>query len=185
MEKTLYTITVFTENLVGLLNQITIIFTRRNINIETLTVSQSSISGIHKFTITVETTEDMAKKVVKQIEKKIDVLKAFYHTDKDLIYQEVALYKIGADAMLDNPEIEGIVRKYNARILEVNRTFAVLELSGHTEETQELFERLKEFHVLQFVRSGRIAVTTSTIERLSDFLAEMEARNPEKNATDK
>jgi acetolactate synthase I/III small subunit len=180
MEKTLYTITVFTENFVGLLNQITIIFTRRQINIESLTVSKSSIPGIHKFTITVETDEDMVKKVVKQIEKRIDILKAFYQTDDDVIYQEVALYKIGADAMLDNPEIESIVRKFNARILEVNRSYAVLELSGHTEDTQELFERLKEFHVLQFVRSGRIAVTKSTIERLSDFLSEMEARNPDK-----
>jgi acetolactate synthase I/III small subunit len=182
MEKTLYTLTVYTENFVGLLNQITIILTRRQINIETLTVSKSSIPGIHKFTITVETSEDMVQKVVKQMEKRIDVLKAFYHTDDDVIYQEVALYKIGADAMLDNPEIENIVRKYNARILEVNRAFAVFELSGHTEETQELFERLKEFHVLQFVRSGRIAVTKSTIERLSDFLAEMEARDPGKDA---
>jgi len=179
METTLYTITVYTENFVGLLNQITIIFTRRQINIESLTVSKSSIKGIHKFTITAETDEDMVKKVVKQIEKRIDVLKAFYHTDDDVIYQEVALYKIGADAMLDNPEIESIVRKYNARILEVNRSYAVFELSGHTEDTQELFERLKEFHVLQFVRSGRIAITKSTVERLSDFLAEMEARNPE------
>jgi acetolactate synthase-1/3 small subunit len=180
MEKTLYTITVYTENFVGLLNQITIIFTRRHINIESLTVSRSSLEGIHKFTITVETTEDMAIKVVKQIEKRIDVLKAFYNTDEDLIHQEVALYKIGSEALLENPEVESIVRKYNARILEVNRSFAVLELSGHSEETQELFERLKEFHVLQFVRTGRIAVTKSTVERLSDFLSEMEARNPEK-----
>jgi acetolactate synthase I/III small subunit len=179
METTLYTITVYTENFVGLLNQITIIFTRRQINIETLTVSKSSIPGIHKFTITAETTEDMVTKVMKQIEKRIDVLKAFFHTDDDIIYQEVALYKIGAEALLENPQVESIVRKYNARILEVNRSFAVLELSGHTEDTQELFERLKEFHVLQFVRTGRIAVTKSTIERLSDFLAEMEARNPE------
>ena len=178
MEKTLYTITVFTENLVGLLNQITIIFTRRQINIETLTVSQSSISGIHKFTITVETTEDTAKKVVKQIEKKIDVLKAFYHTDNELIYREVALYKISTDSLMDNPEIEVLLRNYHAKILEVNRSFAVLELTGRSEETQELFERLKAYRVLQFVRTGRIAVTTSTIERLSDFLAEMEAGNP-------
>ncbi|MCK9310784.1 MAG: acetolactate synthase small subunit [Bacteroidales bacterium] len=180
MEKILYTITVYTENFVGLLNQITIIFTRRQINIESLTVSKSSIPGIHKFTITAETDLEMVKKVVKQIEKRIDVLKAFYHTDDDVIYQEVALYKIGAEALLDNPEIESIVRKYNARILEVNRSYGVLELSGHTEETQELFERLKEFHVLQFVRSGRIAITKSTVERLSDFLAEMEARNPDR-----
>lgn len=180
MQKTLYTITVFTENFVGLLNQITIIFTRRQINIESLTVSQSSLPGVSKFTITVETDEDMIQKVIKQIEKRIDVLKAYYHTDEDVIYQEVALYKISADALLDHKEIEGIVRRFNARILEVNRSYAVLELSGHTEETQELFERLKDFHVLQFVRSGRVAITKSTVERLSDFLSEMEARNPER-----
>jgi len=176
MEKTLYTITVFTENVVGLLNQITIIFTRRQINIESLTVSQSSLPGISKFTITVETDAAMVGKVVSQIEKRIDVLKAFYHTDEDIIYQEVALYKISADVLLDHREIESIVRKFNARILEVNRTYAVLELTGHTEETQELLECLREFHVLQFVRSGRIAITKSTVERLSDFLAEKEGR---------
>jgi len=177
MENKLYTITVYTENHVGLLNQITIIFTRRQINIESLTVSRSAIQGIHKFTIAVETHEDMINKVVKQIEKRIDVLKAFYYTDDEILYQEVALYKIPTDSLLDNPEIENLVRKFNARILEVNRNFAVLELTGHTEDTQQLFEELAKFRVLQFVRSGRIAITKSTVERLSDFLAEMEARN--------
>ena len=86
------------------------------------------------------------------------------------------MYKISADILLDHKEIESIVRKFNARILEVNRTYAVLELTGHTEETQELLECLREFHVLQFVRSGRIAITKSTVERLSDFLAEKEGR---------
>jgi acetolactate synthase I/III small subunit len=177
MEKTLYTVTVFTENIVGLLNQITIIFTRRHINIESLTVSQSSLPGIHKFTITAETDENMIRKVVRQIEKRIDVLKAYYLTDDEVIYQEVALYKIPSDSLLDNPEIENLVRKYNARILEVNRSYAVIELTGHTEDTQELFNELSKFRVLQFVRSGRIAITKSTVERLSDFLAEMETRN--------
>lgn len=177
MEKTLYTVTVFTENIVGLLNQITIIFTRRHINIESLTVSQSSIPGIHKFTITAETDESMIRKVVKQIEKRIDVLKAYYLTDDEVIYQEVALYKIPSESLLENPEIENLVRKFNARILEVNRSYAVLELTGHTEDTQELFNELSKFRVLQFVRSGRIAITKSTVERLSDFLAEMEKRN--------
>lgn len=177
MEKTLYTVTVFTENIVGLLNQITIIFTRRHINIESLTVSQSSLPGIHKFTITAETDESLIRKVVKQIEKRIDVLKAYYLTDDEVIYQEVALYKIPSDALLENPEIESLVRKYNARILEVNRSYAVIELTGHTEDTQDLFNELSKFRVLQFVRSGRIAITKSTVERLSDFLAEMETRN--------
>ena len=78
MDKTLYTVTVYSENQVGLLNQISIIFTRRRLNIESLSVSASAIEGVHKFTITTWSDLDTIIKVVKQIEKKIDVLKAFY-----------------------------------------------------------------------------------------------------------
>ena len=97
METKLYTVTIFSENTPGLLNQITIIFTRRQLNIETLSVSPSAIKGIHKFTITVETTLDSIQKVVKQIDKRVDILKAYYNTDDDLIYQEIALYKLATD----------------------------------------------------------------------------------------
>lgn len=176
METKLYTITVYTENMVGLLNQITIIFTRRHINIESLTVSKSSLPGIHKFTITVETDKDMITKVVGQIEKRIDILKAFFYTDDEVIYQEVALYKIPTDSLLDNPEIETLMRTYNARVIEVNRSYAVIELSGNTEVTQQLFDELNKFKVLQFVRSGRVAITRSTQELLSDYLVEIEAK---------
>jgi len=176
MDKTLYTITVYTENMVGLLNQVTIIFTRRHINIESLTVSKSSIPGVHKFTITAETDKDMVTKVVHQIEKRIDVLKAYYYTDEEVIYQEVALYKIPTDSLLDNSEMEYLIKKYNAKIIEVNRAYAVIELSGNTEDTQLLFDELNKYKVLQFVRSGRIAITRSTVERLSDYLAEKELK---------
>ena len=100
MEKKLYTITVFSENTVGLLGQITIIFTRRALNIETLSVSQSAIEGIHKFTITLFSTKDVVEKVVKQIDKRIDILKSYYNTDEDLVYQEIALYKVATDKLL-------------------------------------------------------------------------------------
>jgi len=176
MEKTLYTVTVYTENMVGLLNQIAIIFTRRHINIESLTVSKSSIPGIHKFTITVETDKDLMTRVIRQIEKRIDVLKAFFYTDDEVIFQEVALYKIPTDSLLDNPEIETLMRTFNARIVEVNRNFAAIEMSGSAEVIQQLFDELNKYKVLQFVRSGRVAITRSTQERLSDFLAEMEEK---------
>jgi acetolactate synthase I/III small subunit len=176
MDTILYTVTVYTENMVGLLNQIAIIFTRRHINIETLTVSKSSLPGIHKFTITVESNAELIGKVIKQIEKRIDVLKAFCYTNDEVIFQEVALYKIPTDSLLDNPEIEVLLRNYNARIIEVNRTFAAIELAGNTDIIQLLFDELNKYKVLQFVRSGRIAITRSTQERLSDFLAEIEEK---------
>ena len=76
--KQTFTITAFSENHIGLLNRITIIFTRRRVNIETLTVSPSAIKGVHKFTIVVNETREMVEKVVKQIDKVVEVIKAFY-----------------------------------------------------------------------------------------------------------
>jgi len=174
MENKLYTITVFSENTPGLLNQITIIFTRRQINIETLSVSPSSLAGVHKFTISVYCDEQTIVKVTNQIDKRIDVIKAYYDVDEDLIYQEIALYKVFTETLLESDEVERIIRKYNARILEVDRVFTVIEKTGHQEETQELFEELNKFKVMEFIRSGRIAVTKLPRERLADHLAKIE-----------
>jgi len=174
MEKSLYTITVFSENTVGLLNQITIIFTRRALNIETLSVSPSAIKGIHKFTITLNTTLDMVEKVVQQIDKRVDILKSYYNTDDELVFQEIALYKVSTEKLLALGTIEGLIRNHHIHILEMNEHFVVFEKTGHYDETQQLFEELSEsVGVLQFIRSGRVAITKSKVERLSDMLESM------------
>ena len=175
-QQTLYTVTVYSENQVGLLNQISIIFTRRQLNIESLSVSGSAIEGVHKFTITTYSDRETMEKLVKQIEKRIDVLRAFFYTDDEIIFQEVALYKIPTDKLLDDRSIEDLIRKHNARILEVNRTYTVIEKSGHPDETQSLFEELSRYDVMQFVRSGRVAITKSTVEHVSIFLQEQQYR---------
>lgn len=175
-QQTLYTVTVYSENQVGLLNQISIIFTRRQLNIESLSVSGSVIEGIHKFTITTYSDRETMEKLVKQIEKRIDVLRAFFYTDDEIIFQEVALYKVPTDKLLDDRSIEDLIRKHNARILEVNRTYTVIEKSGHPDETQSLFEELSRYDVMQFVRSGRVAITKSTVEHVSIFLQEQQYR---------
>lgn len=175
--KQLYTVIIFSENTVGLLNQITIIFTRRQLNIETLSVSPSAIRGIHKFTITTFAEKEMIDKVVKQIDKRVDILKAYYNTDEDLVHQEIALYKLSSELFMKMKGVENLIRKYNARVLDVNEDCLVLEKSGHYAETQALFEELSaSIGVLQFIRSGRIAITKSKVERLSDMLAAMKKK---------
>ncbi|MDD5185981.1 MAG: acetolactate synthase small subunit [Paludibacter sp.] len=172
MEKTLYTITIFSENTVGLLGQITIIFTRRGLNIETLSVSPSAIKGIHKFTVTLYSTEEVVRKVVQQIDKRIDILKSYYNTDEELVFQEIALYKVATEKFLEKGSVEELIRKYHVRILEMNNDFVVLQKAGHYDETQKMFDELSEtIGVLQFIRSGRVAITRSKVERLSDMLS--------------
>lgn len=175
--KTLYTIIVHSENIAGILNQITAVFTRRQINIESLNVSASSIKGVHKYTITCWTTPDVIDKVVTQIEKKIDVIQAHYFTDKEIFQREVAMYKVATPEFQANPEASKVVRRYSAHIVEVNPTFSIVEMVGMSDDITSLYQELKQLNcVLQFVRSGRIAVSTSCFERVNEYLAHREER---------
>ena len=164
-----YIITVFSENKVGLLSQITTVFTCRDINIESLTTSESSIPGIHKFTIVVITDPEKIEKLVKQIEKKIDVLKAFVFTPDEVVQQEIALYKVTR-----SNSVEKLVRDHHVRILEICDDYIVLEKTGHKEDTQSLIELLQPHGVQQFVRSGQIAIIKSKRELLNEYLQKRE-----------
>lgn len=171
-----YIITVFSEDHIGLLSRITIIFTRRKINIDSLTVSESAIAGVFKFTIVIRETADRVQKVVGQLEKVVDVMKAYYNTNEEMIFQEIALYKVSTEFLFESNEVEKIIRNSGARILEITRDYIVIEKTGHSSETQQLFEELNStYGVTQFNRSGRVAITRSTVERLSVFLQERDA----------
>ena len=175
MEKKLYTLLVYSENIAGILNQITAVFTRRQINIESLNVSASSIPDVHKYTITAWSDEDQIKKVTKQIEKKIDVVKADFYTDEELFIHEVGLYKISTPVLLENPEVSRTIRKSGGRMMEVNPTYSTVLLAGLTHDITGLYDSLNSFGcLLQYTRSGRIAVTRSFEEPITDFLQKQE-----------
>tara|TARA_R110002096_G_scaffold435224_3_gene659824 strand:- start:7049 stop:7579 length:531 start_codon:yes stop_codon:yes gene_type:complete len=154
-----FTITAYSENNVGLLHRIIIIFTKRKINIESFTASESEFEGIHRFTIAVFETEEAVRKVAKQIEKNVEVLKASYYKKEEVVQQEMALYKIPTESLTQGGQVEQIVRDHNARILNVEREFTIIEKTGYKRETKSLFDELQPYGIKEFVRSGRIAVS--------------------------
>ncbi len=154
-----YTISVYTENNIGLLNRISAIFQRRHINIESLTTSQSEIDGVNRFVIVVNITETNAIKIVRQIEKQVETIRAYYHTDEETIFTESCMFKIKSDLLFDEPQIQNIIKESYSNIVTVNKDFFVLEKSGRRHEIESLRRDLNVFGIMQFVRSGRIAVT--------------------------
>ncbi len=175
MEETLYTLIVHSENIAGILNQITAVFTRQQVNIESLNVSASSIKGVHKYTITAYSNDCQINKIGKQIEKKIDVLSVKVLTDDDIFIQEVALFKISTPIMLENCNVCKAIRKFNAQILESNPIYSVVTTTGLTEQIMDLYSELQNCKcILQYSRTGRIAITKSAKETLSDKLSQIE-----------
>lgn len=171
MERT-FTVSVFTENSIGILNRITIIFTRRHLNIDSITASESEVKGVFRYTIVLRTTKEQVDKVIGQIEKLVDVFKAFVHEESEIVHQEIALYKIKTDSVT-NGEVEKVIRENYARILSVDPQFIVIEKTGHVEETQALFDHLTAFGILEFARSGRVAIT-KPMKEFSMYLKELE-----------
>ena len=171
-----FTISVFTEDIVGILNRVTILFTRRQMNIESIAVSGSEVENVHRYTIVVTEEEDLVKKAMLQLEKQVEVVKAVYHRDEEIVYQEIALYKVPTKVLTANGEAEKIVRAHHARVLSVETEFTVLEKTGHKEETQELFDALEPYGILEFVRSGRVAIT-KPMRTLKSIVRELESLN--------
>jgi len=183
---TLYTLIVFSENLAGVLNAVTNTFNRRQLNIESLNVSASGIENVHRYTITTYTDEQTISTLVKQIEKKIDVIQAQYFTSDEIYVMDQALYKISTARLIENREISKAIRCYDGKIVEVNSTFAIVSTEGLPENTLELYHKLKDFGcLLQYVSSGVVAVTKSRREELNEFLElrREERRSAEQAAT--
>jgi len=168
-----FTITVFSENRPGLLHRVTTSFTRRKINIESLTVSRSEVPGISRYTIVVEDlNESNVNKLCAALEKQVDVQKAFYYRDTDIIYREIAMYKVRADSMTEGSPALAIVDKHHARILSVEPEFTVIQKTGQREQTDALFNELEPFGILEFVRSGRVAISRP-MKELKTYLEEL------------
>ena len=166
-----YTVSVYTEDSVGLLNRISAIFQKRHINIESFNSSMTEIENVQRWTILVITSESLIKKIVGQINKQIEVIQAYYHTDEETIFQESALYKVKSNSLFEQRQIQNVIKKSHANIVTVNPEFFVIEKTGFREETEQLYKELAPYGLLQFVRSGRISVTKSPMQ-ISHILKE-------------
>ena len=172
MEKQEFNITVYTENQIGLLNRIAIIFTRRKINIDSLNTSPSEIESIHRFNIVITESEDVVRKLCRQIEKQVEVLKVYYHTNEDVIWQELALYKVSTDVIAEKVSVERLLRENGARAVVIRKDYTVFETTGHREETDGLIKALEPYDLVEFVRSARVAIikdSTGFHEKLKEF----------------
>lgn len=177
MQKQEFTITVYTENHIGLLNRIAIIFSRRKINIESLNTSPSEVEGIHRFTIVIDELEEVVRKLVRQIEKQVEVLKAYYNTNDEIIWQELALYKVSTDEIAEKVKVERLLREYGARAVVIRKDFTIFETSGHREETNRLISVLEPYGLIEFVRSARVAIIKAS-RGFHEKIKEFEATDP-------
>ena len=176
-DKKEFNITVYTENQVGLLNRIAIIFSRRKLNLDSLNTSPSEVESIHRFNIVLTETEDVIRKVARQLEKQVEVLKVYFNANEDIIWQELALYKVPTQIIAEKVSVERLLRQYGARVVAIRSDYTVFETTGHREETDALVKVLQQYGLIEFVRSARVAIIKAS-EGFHAKLREFERLEP-------
>ncbi|QES89180.1 acetolactate synthase small subunit [Rhizosphaericola mali] len=177
LDKQEFTFTIYTENQVGLLSRIAIIFSRRKINVESLNTSPSEVEGIHRFTIVIQESEDVVRKLARQLEKQIEVLKVYFNKNEELIWQELALFKVPTDIIAEKAKVERLLREHGANAVVIRSDYTVFESVGHREDIDALMEKLAQYGLIEFVRSGRVAIIKAS-EGFHKKLTEFEERQP-------
>lgn len=172
-----FTITVYTENQIGLLNRIAIIFSKRKINIESLNTSPSEVDSVHRFTVVINETEEVVRKLCRQIEKQVEVLKTYFNTNDEIIWQELAMYKVPTDIITEQVKVERLLSQHGAKAVVIRKDYTVFEVAGQREETDNLIKVLEPYGLIEFVRSARVAIIKNS-EGFHKKLKEFEYREP-------
>lgn len=172
-----FTLTIYTENQVGLINKIAIMFSRRKISLESFNTSPSEVPNIYRFTIVVIESEAVVKNLVKQIEKIVDVFKVYCNTNEEIVWQQMALYKVSTEVIIKEVKVERLLREYGAKAVVIRSDYTVFEATGQGDEINKLLKKLDKFGLIEFVRSSRIAIINAS-DGIHKKVVAMELQNP-------
>ncbi|MDP3452441.1 MAG: acetolactate synthase small subunit [Bacteroidales bacterium] len=154
-----YIVIAFVNNQISVLNRITSAYLKRHINIESLNVSESFIKGISTVVISAVTTADETERIVNQLGNVIDIHKVDYFSQEDLIYKEMALYKIPSTILKDKSQSDYILNHSNSRIIEMGKEYLIVEKSGSRIELEKLKSKLERKKLLAgYSRSGNVVL---------------------------
>ncbi len=155
----MHTISILVRNKPGVLVRVALVFARRGYNIDSLVVSPDMTnSGFSRITITCSGDPETLEQIIRQTTKLIDVVHAIDHTGQSVIETEIALVKIRLP--LDRrTEILQIAEQYGAKVLDYGNDSLILRTYGSSDKLDALTILMKQFEVVELVRSGKILMT--------------------------
>lgn len=154
-----HTISILVRNKPGVLVRVALVFARRGYNIESLVVSTDVANGeFSRMTITCSGDPDTLDQIIKQVTKLIDVVHAFDHTGQSVYETEVALVKLKCKVS-DRTEILQIAELYSAKVVDYGVDSLIVRIVGAAEKIDVFLSLLKNFQVVELVRSGKILMT--------------------------
>ncbi len=157
------TLSLFVRDRPGVLVRVSLVFSRRGFNIDSLVVSRANLSGYARMTITCSGDEYAFEQIIKQLTKLVDVVRAVDHTDQDMVETELALIKV-AVPLADRTQPLQIAEHYNAKVVDFGNETLMLRVHGSSAKLNSLLALLASFDIREVVRSGRVVMARGTAD---------------------
>ncbi len=141
----------------GVMTRISSLFSRRGFSVISLSVGQTHVSGVSRFTIVTEGDGKKMEQIRKQCQKIIHVLKTKQLFPKSSILREFAILKLKVESQSQH-DLMHIVDFYGGRLLHSSGNQLILEFSGSDQKIDKIFTELKSFKILESIRTGKVGM---------------------------
>ena len=146
----------------GVLARIAGLFRRRGFNIASLAVGRSEQAGLSRMTFVVEGPDEVVRHVSAQLDRLIDVVEVHDITEKNIVWRELALIKVTADA-LARREILELVNIFRVNVIDIGAENLTVEISGGRQKIDSFIELVRKFGIEEVIRTGRVATLRGTL----------------------
>jgi acetolactate synthase-1/3 small subunit len=157
MDVKYHVISTLVENRPGVLQKVAGLFTRRDFNIDSITVGQSEVDGLARMVITVKADEKLLEQVTKQLNKLVDVIK-IKDISKNAVKRELCLVKVNIPNEKARAEIMQYANIFRAKIVDVTEETLIIEITGDMEKTNAFISLLKGYGIKKISRTGLTAM---------------------------
>ena len=154
-----HTISILVENKPGVLQRVSGLFTRRDFNINNITVGKTAEPGLSRITITTHGDQQTLEQIIKQLNKLIEVIKVREMKPENTIRRQLALLKIHAPTEQDKSEIIQYTNIFRAHIIDVTPKTITIEITGNPDKINALINLLKPYGIKETAKTGITAIT--------------------------
>ncbi|MGM9592728.1 MAG: acetolactate synthase small subunit [Candidatus Onthomonas sp.] len=157
-EKKLYTLSLLVKDIPGVLSQVARLFSRKGYNIESIASGESNEPGVTRITIVIRGDELMIDQIAAQCRKLLPVIAVKVLDQANSLQREFTLIKVKAADLTSRGEVIQIAGLFRANVIDVSKETLTVAIFGDGEKTKALLDLMKEFGVLEVVRTGTIAI---------------------------
>lgn len=151
----IHTISLFVNNAPGVLVRVSLVFSRRGFNIESMVVSPGAEGRFSRMTVTCSGEPEVLEQIIKQLSKLVDVVHALDHSADDSYEVEIALVKIEC-SLAERAQILQIAEHFKARAVDYGSESVILQVNGSSEKVDAMIMLLRSYGIAELVRSGKL-----------------------------